>query len=253
MTKTLLFLCVGIILGVFLSPFKSLFLPKQGQVIVEKTANIEHEDEFPTLNLPLEYFDTKGKSISASANYNVLPDASVYQSYPSTTISLNPDLYSNKPVPLPPIKSDNEIHGKDPELDFMGDSKNENIQKYGVLARRFIGAAGEGWLINSVTKMDVDKDGEKETLISMYLLGANIGGQKDLVIKGDMIIFSTDQNIFSTLTPAKNGNGFFLQWADNFKGRDGYITTRFIFDGSSFIPAYEQKTRYIRVQINPSQ
>lgn len=236
-----------------ISKNRDVFFPSKEQSIVEKSVDYQEKDEFPTLNLPLEYFDTAVEWSSTYGNYNILPDASVYQSYPSTIISLNPDLYSSVLTPLPPIKSDNEIHTKDRELDFMGSSKDTDIRKYGDLARRFVGVAGEAWLIDSVEKVDVDKDGEKETLVSLSLTGANIIGQRDVLIKGDKIIFSTDQDTFSTLTPANNGNGFFLQWADNFKKKEGYITTRFIYDGITFVPVYEQKTRYIRVQTTLSR
>lgn len=247
-------LIVLLLFGVYkISSGRNVFFPGQESSIVEKQVDNEEKDEFTTLNLPLEYFDTEEKMSIGVGNYSVLPHVSVYQSYPSTTISLKPDLFSNIPTPLPPIKSDNEIHGNNPELDFMGSYKDGNIQEYGSLARRFVGIAGEGWLINSIKKADVDKDGEKETLVSLSLTGANIIGQRDVLIKGDKIIFSTNQDTFSTLIPAKNGNGFSLQWADNFKGRDGYITTRFIFDGNSFVPVYEQKTRYIRIQTTPSR
>lgn len=209
-------------------------------------------NEFPPLNLPLDYFDTKETgSIGAGiggGDYSIYRDVDSYRSYPSTTISLSSNLYSNIPSPLPPIKTDAEIHGDNPELDFYGNAKKFDIQKYGDLARRFVGVVGEGWSIDSINYADIDKDDNKETLVSLSETGANIIGQRDVIIKGDQVIFSTDQTTFSTLTPANNGNGFFLQWDDNFKKRDGYVTTRFIFDGNKFMPVYEQKTRYIRVK-----
>ena len=209
------------------------------------------EEKFPPLKMPLEYFDAKnlsmGSGIVKDIAYNVAIDAESYRSYPTTTISLSPDKFSSTPSALPPIKTDSEIHTANPEEDFFGAGKQEDVKKYGDLGRRFVGVAGEAWLIDDVENIDLDMDGKKETLISLYLMGANVIGGRDLVIKGDKIIFSTGSDTFSTLTPAKNGNGFFMNWDDNFKKRDGYTTTRFIFDGEKFVPIYEQQTRYIRV------
>lgn len=253
--KNILWLICGIVIGLALSRFKlpaKLILIKPSSVPALTEEQVFQNDdlkEFPPFNLPLEYFDTKETvSMSAYGQYGVIRDVEAYQSYPTTTISLSPNLYSNVPTSLPPIKSDAEIHGGDPIKDFFGFYKTQNIQKYGDLARRFVGVAGEGWSIDSLKNVDVDNDGKEETLLSLSLIGANIIGQRDVIIKGDKVIFSTDQTTFSSLTPATNSNGFFLEWADNFKKRDGYVTTRFIFDGSKFVPVYEQKTRYIRIK-----
>lgn len=240
--KNILWLICGIAIGLAVNHFvpEHNFLTEVNNKVLE---------EFPPFNLPLEYFDTKEiVSMSAYGQYGVIRDVEAYHSYPTTTISLSTNLYSNVPTSLPPIKSDAEIHGTDPLRDFLGDKKKYDIQKYGDLARRFVGVVGEGWSIGFLENADVDKDGKNETLISLSLLGANIIGQRDVIIKGDKVIFSTDQTTFSSLTPATNSNGFFLEWADNFKKRDGYVTTRFIFDGTKFVPVYEQKTRYIRIK-----
>jgi hypothetical protein len=220
-------------------------VPKQTDV------STSTEEKFPPLKMPLEYFDAKklsiGSGIVNNIAYNVAIDAEGYRSYPTTTISLSPDMYSTTPSDLPPIQSDEEIHGKDPELDVMGSFKTKTVQKYGDLGRRFVGSAGDGTDIYSVNFADVDKDGKNETIVSISTTGANVIGQWDVIIKGGKIIFSTGSDTFSTLIPAKNGNGFFMKWDDNFKKRDGYTTTRFIYDGEKFVPIYEQQTRYIRV------
>ena len=214
---------------------------------ITKNNNNDDSNMFPPLDFPLDYFDEKDRTFSSSP-YHVFKDGRPYQSYPSTNITLDPNLYSNIPEPLPPIKSDLEIHGSDPLKDFLGTSKTQSIQQYGDLARRFVGDAGKGLDIYSVKEVDVQKDGIKDTLVSLSLTGANIGGYQDILIRGNQVIFSTKLGSFSTLTPASNGNGFFLQWCDNFKCFDGYVTTRFVFEDNKFIPVYEQKTRYIRVK-----
>lgn len=200
--------------------------------------------EFPPLDLPLYFFDEKDESMSTSP-YHIFKNEEAYQSYPTTAITLD---YSNVTKSLPPIKTDSEIHEVDPNFDWMGYTKSENVKWYGDLARRFVGEAGDGLVIHSVKNINVDNDDEKETLVSLSLMGANVGGTQDILIKGDKIVFQTSLGSFSSLIPAKNGNGFTIKWYDNFKGLDGYVTTRFIFDGEKYIPIYEQKTRYIRIK-----
>lgn len=207
------------------------------------------EERFPALKMPAEYFDTKqiagGANMLSGVSYSVLNENEGYRSYPSPAISL--EGYQNIPEPLPPIKSDDEIHTPNPEDDFMGSNKQANIDKYGDLARRFVGKAGEGWLIDDIITIDLENDGKKEKLISMTKMGANIIGSRNLIIKDNKVIFSTDPDTFSNIVIANNEKGFFLQWDDNFKQRDGYMVTRFVYDGEKYIPVYEQQIRYVRI------
>lgn len=217
---------------------------------IEKGA-LNDELEFPPLSLPVNYFEPDETSIG-SGTYSVIRGEQAYRSYPSTNITLKTNLYSLTPSSLPPIKSDKEIRGNDPAMDIIGDAKQISVNKYGDLARRFVGSIGEAWDIYDVQYADVDMDGKKETILSINLLGANFIGQNNVIIKGDQIIFSTDQTTFSILIPVKDGNGFFLEWDDNFKRRDGYVTTRFVVENGTFRPVYEQKIRYIRVIPTPT-
>lgn len=219
---------------------------------VNNETSDDDEDKFPPLNMPLEYFDAKERNPPryTQKDYDLILDTPSYRSYPTTTISLKPEMYSSTATAPPPIKSDSEIHTSNPDLDFRGGAKQNNIAKYGDLARRFVGEAGELDVIDDVRYADVDNDGSKETLLSLSITGANILDQWDVVVKGSKVIFSTQQGSFSTLTPAKNGNGFFLQWIDDPWSRDGHTTTRFIFDDERFIPVYEQQTKYVRIKNN---
>lgn len=204
--------------------------------------------DFPPLNMPVEYLDVKEVSFSPNG-YDVIPDINSYHSYPTTNISIDPSMYSQISVELPPIKTDAEIHEKDPIIDFWGSYKDKSIKKYGDLARRFVGVAGDGTDIYKVVYADIDKDGKNETIVSICETGANVLAQWDVIIKGDKIIFSSNGGSFSTIIPAKNGNGFFLEWSEG-KRYDGYTTTRFIYSSEKFIPVYEQTTEYIRVKSN---
>jgi hypothetical protein len=202
-------------------------------------------DRFPVLTLPLEYFDTERKSIGAGSYFSLV-DIPPYQSYPSTEITIPGYFYSTKTEPLPPVKSDEEIYELSPEEDFFGSSIAQSIEKYGGLARRFAGEPGLGLSLYAVEKVDVTDDGEQELILSINQMGANVVGKKNVIVKDNQIIFSTALDFFSVLTPAENNNGFFLQWSDNFKFRDGFVTTRFIYNGEKFVPVYEQLTRYVR-------
>lgn len=204
------------------------------------------DNKFPILDIPADYFDAKNLSRGAGNDYNVLTDAVPYKSYPSTNISLSPESYSVTPKDLPPIKSYSQMHTANPEDDFFGSSKQASIRKYGSIASRYTGGPGEGILIHDIKYADLDKDSKNETIVYISETGANVGTEWVVVIKDNKEIFSTSNFIYSTLIPAKNGNGFSLEWSET-KKYDGYMTTKFVFEDGKFVPIYEQLTRYIRV------
>lgn len=218
-----------------------------------KKTNIESDpfqlNLYPVFDLPLEYFDTESVSIGAGS-YSTLYEIPAYQSYPSTEITIPERYYSVEIQDLPVIKSDEEIYGFNPEEDFFGTSIEDSINKYGDLARRFVGEPGGGLFVSSVEWADVTGDGDKEQIVSLIQMGANILGESNVIIKNNQIIFSTELDSFSQLMPAQNGNGFFLQWSDNYKYRDGFMMTRFVYDGEKFVSVYEQQTRYVRINDN---
>jgi len=220
--------------------------PTQAQPEKQISTGTGDEQEFPTLYFPEEYFVSK-RNIGVGA-YSTLREDDGYRSYPSPKITLPDHMYSLTPKDLPSIKTDKQIHTELPEADFMGSRKAESIMKYGEIARRYAGEGGNGTSIYDIQYADLDKDGVNEQILSVDEMGANVIGQKNIVIKGDQIIFSTGDTTFSTLIPDKKGNGFFLQWDDNFKGRDGYVTTRFISENNTFKSVYEQQVRYIRIK-----
>lgn len=239
---------VGYLIGKSQNPF---YIPSiSNDQIQKKVLFPVDSDKFPILSMPLSYVDGKSESFGAVvAGYNVVTDADYYRSYPSTNITLNRESYTNTPRELPPIQSDSQIFAKDPNdlEDTFRSAKKKNIQQYGDLARRFVGKAYTPIYIYDFKSADVDNDGQKETILYLNLMGANVGGESVVIVKGDKVIFS--ENIdFATLIPAKNGNGFFLEWNDNYKKMDGYMTTRFIYEDRKFVPIYEQQVRYIRIK-----
>jgi len=74
------------------------------------------------------------------------------------------------------------------------------------------------------------------------------GERKFDVDKDGKVIFDASGIDYTRIVPAKDGNGFFLEWNDNYKMLDGYMRTRFIYDGKKFVPVYEQQIRYVRIR-----
>ncbi len=241
-TLIILFLVIGGLTD------SSKISPNQKVSIDNKREDVAIDDLiiFPALDFPEDYFVSK-KNIGAGA-YSTLHDDEGYRSYPSTQISLREGMYSLVLTDLPPIKTDKEIHTELPDADFMGSSKAESIKKYGEIARRYAGEGGNGTSIYDIQYADLDMDGVKEQIVAVSEMGANVIGQQNIIIKDGKEIFSTSETSFSVLRPAPNGNGFYLEWDDNFKKRDGYVVTRFISENGTFKPIYEQKIRYIRIK-----
>lgn len=179
-----------------------------------------NETQFPILDVPQKYLATDSGHISMGAGmgYNTVWDDSIaYQSYPTTTILLNPGTYSTSPTTFKPL-------GPQPE------APSDRIELY------------------SEKQFDVDKDGKQERFLYFNLMGANVGESWVEIIKDNKVIFDASGNDYTKIIPAKDGNGFFLEWNDNYKMSDGYMRTRFVYDGKKFIPVYEQQIRYVRIK-----
>lgn len=214
--------------------------------LVQNNSETEDIDLFPPLNIPPEYFDNSVTNMGAGAYSVIVDDKIRYQSYPTTDVSENAP-YSTEVKVLPSIKSDEEIYRVSPEEDFMGSYKAQSIKDYGDLARRFVGFPEEGLYIDSVEYVDVTGDGSDEQIISLTQMGSNVIGAGHIVVKDNQIIFESGLTSFSTFTPAENGKGFLLEWDDNYKKRDGFMLTKFIYDNEKFVPVYEQQVRYVRI------
>jgi len=196
--------------------------PQPTQAIPQKNSPYFYNDEkqFPILDVPKKYLITDDKNISmgAGSGYNVIWDDSMaYQSYPTATISLDPRSYSTTPTTYKPL-------GSQPE------APSDRIVPYGE------------------RKFDVDKDGKEERLLGFSLMGANVGESWEEIVKDNKVIFDASGIDYTRIVPAKDGNGFFLEWNDNYKMLDGYMRTRFIYDGKKFVPVYEQQIRYVRIR-----
>lgn len=220
--------------------------------------------EMPVLNLPLRYFvdnDIVGGYYGDKENSNdknTMSSAYVeggYRSFPTTTIKLSLNDYSNKREKLPATKSLDQILPKNLDEGFVyKESFTEQIQKYGALATRFL---TDDYIIN-LQKFDVDSDRKDEAIVFLCSIGGNHCPHRIIVIKNDAIIFSfsaglTDRNLIKSET----GNGFYVHWVPIENGTKwdaplccspGYISTRFVYENGKFMPVYEQEVLYFEVK-----
>lgn len=220
----------------------------------KRTTQSTQNYEMPVLNLPLRYFtdsdivggagdsDDKNKWEYASVNNG-------YRSFPTTTIKLSSDDYSNKREKLPAIKP------WDPNKDFVSkEFFTEQIQKYGTLAARFL---SDDYIVN-LQKFDVDSDGELETIVSICSAFGNHCPHKIMVVKNDTVIFSFSAGLTGrNLIKSETGNGFYVHWVPLDEGTKwdtglccppGYISTRFVYEKGKFKPVYEQEVLYFEVK-----
>ncbi len=224
----------------------------------------------PTLAMPLRYFPsesfrsgTVGKSIDDKSTWKYAAIDIGYQSFPTTTITLSSDSYSNEIKELPPIKSvestllpASKFEEKYADASVIRGRRLAQIQEYGILALRFL--PGDNiWIMGS---FDVDDDGVDEMILAVCGDGGNHCPHKVIIIKGDKIIFSTKAGgTGPRIVTSGTSNGFYLQWAPWQPGDGGiwdvglcclpgYMKTRFVYEDGKFIPVYEQEVLYINVK-----
>ena len=196
---------------------------------IEKNGDLSttsDRNSFPPLDMPIEYFDAKIVSFGEEPGYKVVLDALPYQSYPTTTISMSPELYSTESVPF---------------------IEPEHINK----------ETGSITDLYDTKYVDVDNDGKKETIKSYSLTSENkegdwyVAAEWSQVIKDNKVIFDASGGDYMKIVPAKNGYGFLVEWGYKSFGNqntDGFLTTKFIYDGKKYFPIYEQQTRYVKIK-----
>lgn len=231
-----------------------------GLIIWKFTNKEEVVYKIPELNLPIEYFSKEDVvwgyyDSESEIGYKSAAIDEGYRSFPTTTISLSPDTYSNEIKDLPKIKSDKDIFIMEGGIGH--DTFREQIKEYGDMARRFLNSDKDGQnTISYVKKIDIDKDNIKESIVGTCGLFGNGCPHSNLIVKNNKIIFSTNEaNIIET----KDGNGFYLQWVpytsdinkpqwNNGRGVPaGYMLTRFVMKDGNFVPIYEQEVLYVMV------
>lgn len=233
--------------------------------VIYPNKKVSNQDyEMPVLNLPLQYFQDndirggyhsgKGDSSDKKTMSSAYLDGG-YRSFPTTTIKLSSDDYSNKREKLPATKSLDQIFEGNLNEGFVyKETFTEQIQKYGTLATRFL----TNDYIVDLQKFDVDNDGKDETIVFLCSLGGNHCPHRIMIIKNDMVIFSfsaglTDRNLIKSET----GNGFYLHWVPIETDTKwdaplccspGYMSTRFVYENGKFKPVYEQEVLYFEVK-----
>lgn len=238
--------------------------PKSEQNIQENVKCISTDwrecDEFPWLDLPLKYFSVKniewgsvggaGKEGTMDEYTQVALDSNaVYQSYPTTTITIKK--YSADIVPLT-TKTWTDVRKKIQETENNSLWLNEvdkNYKNYGQIAVHFLDNFQD---IEMFDSFDVDGDGVKEKILGLNFVGrANGGSYNAAIVKDNKVIFFVEEDE-SFIVPADTSNGFYVKWRspDDDSARccpRGYIKTRFVYEGGKFKPLYEQDVRYVVV------
>lgn len=211
-------------------------------------------NNFPYLNLPLEYFP-KSSIVWGSVygdNYDKYKHASFdidsYQSYPTETVAIKE--YKNEKRPLNPPKT---LESLSDQLAF-GPTIRKNFKEYGILSTRYL---PEDY-IHTKNEFDVDADGKSETIVSLGGTGGNHPPLYSEIIKDGYVIFSV-QETQPIIIPSKTNNGFYVQWynfdkhfEDGMCCPSGHIKTRFVYKDGKFTPIWEQEVIYTKVG-NPDE
>ena len=234
---------------------------KIGQIEKEKILD-KNQTGWPPylwLDLPIEYFSDddvewgsvkpgfRGDTTTINDYEQVaLGNKAVYQSYPTTEITIKD--YSSEVQPLkvkPLVDIKKEIQPGDI---FLSGRVEENYKEYGALASNYLPDNS----IEETDYFDVDSDGIKEEIIEYNFTNrADAGSSNSDIIKNNNIIFSVKEDN-SRIVPADTSNGFYVEWRkqDYVYPRccePGFIRTRFVFKEGKFIPLYEQEVKYMIV------
>jgi hypothetical protein len=236
----------------------------------KETANVlmsSRPDDTPTLDLPLRYFTDDSVtwgSVNTARNsddkntwqYAAIDGGDAYQSFPSKTITLSSDDFSNSSEQLPPIKSKEQILKQDVEEGTPWQWLYEQeINEYGDLATRFLPSERAV----DVKTFDVDRDGKDETIIFLCGVGGNHCPHRIVIVKDKKIIFSVSAGLVDlNLTKSDTGNGFYVGWTPSWDegGKwnvglcctPGYRKTRFVYESKKFKPVYEQEILYFKIE-----
>lgn len=250
---TLIIFLLGLFLGVFINQY---LIAKDIDPLT--TSKIEIESTFDWINLPLVYFSDKdirwGSVKNASSDkitdYKsvALGSKAVYQSYPTTAITIKDYSSETKPLKTRSINEVMQEYNKNEPNGFGKTVIEENYQKYGSLATNYLPLD----YIQTLEKFDVDDDKIPETIVSYNFVGsADAGSYRSDVIKGSNIIFSVQEDN-AGIIPADTTNGFYVEWrsANEVGPRccpEGFMRARFVFQDGKFIPIYEQEVKYLKV------
>ena len=173
----------------------------------------------------------------------------------TTTITLPITGYYTKVMPLPHIKTKEELFkeasfGATVDTDDINsymDHYMKDIEEYGEIANRFI---HESLGIAEIRKFDVDMDGKDETIITQCSYMANGCPHQFTIIKNNKVVFSADQGGRRLgLEEVEDGDGFYLYWTPIVGSEEetsyccptAEMKTRFIYEKGKFQAFTEQK------------
>jgi len=213
--------------------------------------------EMPNFHFPLRYFPSSSfawgsanTSIEDTSTWRLaaIGGTDAFQSFPTQTITLSPDDFSNKKEKLRPLKSREGI------LFLAGifkESFEGQIDEFGDLARRFL----PDYSITDIERFDVDNDGKDEAIIGLCS-GGNHCPHEMIIVQDEKIIFSVSAGLTGkTISKTETGNGFYVHWVPTDDKWDeglccpiGYMKTRFVFENDTFVPVYEQEVLYFKVE-----
>lgn len=227
------------------------------EVVIQTDTSVVAEvaDAWPTLNLPLQYFDydmlRSGSAGGEYPNWESARFANGYRSFPTTMI-LFAD-YSNEAVDLPELPSAAEWQSLTSEDSSFNWLHKEQGESYGDIGKRF---SKDLMLISMYESADVTGDGEPEILIATGDMGGNHQPYYYKIIQGDKIIFESGKGSdqLADFYPDESGNGFTIAWRDDKHLTQGlccalgHYTTRFVYQSGSFTPLYEQEELYYQVE-----
>lgn len=232
--------------------------PAQNRLESQKE-NTSVDTPFSRLDVPLEYFSEKdirsgfvkegavGKKITDFTGVS-LESKTVYQSYPTTTVTIEKYLSERKPQVT---KSINEAIKQQAQIEPDGwgkDRVKENFQQYGSLASHYL---PKDFLMKT-EKFDVTGDGKPETVVTYNsVAAADAGSYHTDVVQGNTIIFSVLEDNAAILA-ADTTNGFYVEWRSPNDSSprccpEGFMRTRFVYKDGKFIPLFEQEVKYLKV------
>lgn len=210
------------------------------------------------MDFPVNYFSVKdvqwgsagkgpGDKITDYTQVGLLNKA-VYQSYPSTEITIKNYSSETKPLKIKNIDEIMQTFTKSETAGFGKTLVEDSYQKYGSLDTNYLPSD----YITDLEKFDVDDDGVLETIVTYNFVGsADAGSYRSDIIKGNNIIFSVQEDNASIIQ-ADTSNGFYVEWksADDPTPRccpNGFKRARFIFKDGKFTPIYEQEVKYLKI------
>ncbi len=247
---------LAIVLGVVIF-FGGFYVGSKEASITQEVPQVSDKvtDSWPTLQLPLEYFDyTNVRSGSAGGEYPNWQSASFndgYRSFPTTTILF--DDYSNEHVDFPVLPTAAEWESITAESVPFGDIYKKQGEDFGDLGKRF---SFDIMDISFVKMADVTGDRVSEAIIALGDMGGNHQPYYYKIVQGDKIIFESGKGTeqLAGFEPDASGNGFTLSWRDSKHLTQGLCcalgsySTRFVYKDGVFKPLYEQEELYYQVE-----